>query len=766
MTKWTDDETRLLHSIATEETAHPGVAEFRKASKKVGKSVGSCERRFYRVDWKVFFGGNVPTSKKCQPWSKKEELVLFDLKMNKKASYPEIAKILERTSSSCERQFQRIDLDEFSLIGKSIKSVINTEEKRERNLEKAVKKEAERIKTEECVKHRDELNERIVDWLVSTVKADPEVLKAMDEQTFDSKLERVFANPDSKFSQDDVTMSFSEVKTLAMSRIESLGMAYPKSRKLGKGTYVIVGDSHGKRTATGMFNLLKTVNDTVKPTSIIHVGHMFDDSDEISYWWQEFPNLVVVGMRSELKLIKDQKHQYDVVMDCVKLGNLTVTNQYDTGDFVKKSVGKIDPLTIPDVTVMNTHRHEMHSHCAYKRDKVVMSPGCLCDRHTIRTQKILVFENGYPTVRQVHTSGFQKYNKQEQDNARWENGLIIVEVDENGRTSVSPCRIRKTSLGFTTSFFDTIYGEREIREPSKKVFFNADLHCVMHDPEILDIQEQFCSDYVPDVHVNLGDVMDNRALNHHMGGTSGAAFYYNSKGEVQYRQVMPDIAMTRLVISRMRRWAKESYLIVGNHERFASDFVLKVPQLQGLLSIPVLLGTKELGISVTNLLRTLEIEGMKFIHGDVKVWGGTGGSKVDKVANNYGENTIMGNIHYPAIRSGCYSVPMSGKLDQEYNEVEASQWMQGFGYANLFENCSFITIVTVMDGQCTVAGRTYAPRDCSSWMTLPTYEVSIGVKHQLPPEWPEMSFPRPKNTSASPKKPSRKIGVVRTRTRG
>ena len=584
----------------------------------------------------------------------------------------------------------------------------------------------------------------------------------MDRQTFDSKLEKVFANPDSKFTKNDMTMSFSEVKDLAAEQIVDLGMAYPKTRTLGKGTYVVVGDSHGKRTATGMFNLLKTINSTIRPTNIIHAGHISDDSDEISYWWQDFPNLVVLGMRSELKLLKDQKHQYDVVMNTVTLGNLTVTNQYDSGDFVKKSVGKIDPMTIPDVTIVNSHRHEMHSHCAYKKDKIVMSPGCLCDRHTIRTSKVLIFENGFPTVRQVHTSGFQKYNKQEQDNARWENGLMIVEVDSDGKTSVSPCRIRKTSLGFTTSFFDKIYGETETKEPDRKVFFNGDLHCVMHDPEILDIQEQFCSDYKPDAHVNVGDVMDNRALNHHMGGTSGPALYYGSNGEIEYRKVLPDIAMTRLVLSRMRRWARESYLLIGNHERFASDFTLKVPQLQGLLSVPIMLGTKELDIGVTHLWRTLELDGMKFIHGDVKVWGGSGGSKVDKVANNYGENTIMGNIHYPAIRSGCYSVPMSGKLDQQYNEVEASQWMQGFGYANVFDGQCFVTIVTVMDGQCLVAGNRYAPRNCSSWSEVPPYVVHIGVTHTELPKWPDMGFCDTGKTSWNPNRTTKKAkrGIV------
>lgn len=761
MTKWTDDELSALHSIATQTSTNPKIADFRRAASKLKKSVSSCETKFARMDWNKFFKGDAPVPQNAQPWSKLENMKLYELKTVEEMDYKSIGEVLRRTPISCERQFQRMDWK--SLIGnkKSLdKEIVKEEHKKAEQDALAAEREFEEDQ-EQMAAHRQELCTRIVDWLVGTVKADPETLKSMDKATFNAKLEKVLANPDSKFSREDIVMSFEEIKNLAMEQIVGLGMAYPKTKVLGKGTYVIVGDSHGKHTSNQMFDLLKTINEEVKPDYIIHVGHISDDGDEISYRWKEFPNLIVLGMLAELKLLKSQVIKYDVVRKEVKLGNLVITNQYDSGDFVKKSIGKIDPMTLPDMTVLNSHRHEMHSHCAFNKDRIILSPGCLCERHTIRTQKVLIFKDGLPTVRQVHTSGFQKYNKQEQDNARWENGLVIVEVDDEGEASVSPCRIRETILGFTTAFFDKIYGEHEVRDPDKKIFFNADLHCVMHDAEILDIQEQFCGDYQPDVHVNLGDVMDNRALNHHMGGTSGAAFFHNSDGEIEYREVLPDVGETRFVMARMRRWAGESFLLIGNHERFASDFALKAPQLAGLLDVTVLLGCKEMGVNVTNLKKTLVFGDMKMVHGDVKVWGGTGGSKMDKIANNYGMNTVMGNIHYPAIRSGCYSMPMSGQLDQQYNEVDASQWMQGFGYANVFDGLSFITIVTVMSGRCVIAGKKYVPRDCKSWHVVPKYVVKIGIDYLEEATWPEMPSGRSPKASVSPGASSKKVGRVR-----
>jgi len=159
----------------------------------------------------------------------------------------------------------------------------------------------------------------------------------------------------------------------------------------------------------------------------------------------------------------------------------------------------------------------------------------------------------------------------------------------------------------------------------------------------------------------------------------------------------------------MRKWAKESHLIIGNHERFAQDFARNMPQMQELVSIRTLLDTEGMDIEVTDIKQTLDFGYARFIHGDVRIWGGVGGSKLDRVAANYGQNTIMGNIHYPAIRSGCYSVPMSGLLNQEYNEADASQWM-----------------LVVLNEHTMINGEQYYPRDCTSWK-VPPHRLSISI---------------------------------------
>lgn len=754
MTAWTNDELKTLYRIVNKPGSKPSIQDCRKAAAKLGKSVGSCERKFSRTDWANVFGkeyGIEVDDGDRRPWSNNENLFLYQLKVNDNLDYIKIAKILKRSQTSCERQFQRTDWK--TVVGNNGGSLKRNILKAMTEERLAADQEATKCETknrEKEAEHHAHITAKIVDWLIVTNEYEPDALTAMDEATFNIKLEKMLANPDSKVKREDVKASFSEIRAAAMDQLDRLGMTYPKTRELGEGKYIVCGDSHGRHTSLGMFKLLRIINADLECKALLHLNDISDDADEISYEWHKVNNLVVVGRLSELHLLKKQIHKYDVVRGRVTLGNVTVENQYDHGDFVKKSIGRIDPLTIPDVSILCSHRQEMYSHCGYKRERVVLSPGCLCKRHPVRTVKQLIFKDG-PSVRQTHSIGFRKYLKQEQDSARWENGIVVVEVDKSGKATPHPIRIYKTpNCGMATAYAGKIYTEQGVFDPQKKIFFNGDMHCTMHDPRVLDIQEQFCNDYKPDVHVNVGDLLDNRGLNHHMGGTTGAAFYHDGDKFV-YRDSTFEIASSRHVMARMRRWAGDSYLIVGNHERFASDLASRMPQMQHLLGPEFLLGTRKLGVKVTQLKETLDFGYIRFIHGDVRVWGGSGSTKVEKVANNYGHNTVMGNIHYPAIRAGAYSVPMSGMLDQKYNEKDASQWMQGFGYADVFDGVCFVSLVVIMGGQCIVGGKRYIPRDCSSWET-PRYRVSLDIEFEDKDARSPAEAPRsPALASCSPK---------------
>jgi len=715
MTKWTAADIKRLNEIVIA-NGGAGIAAFKKASKELNRSVASCEKRYSRGELSDY---------KTAPWSTLENRRLYALRHECKKSYHEIAEVLKRTPIACERQYQRGDWSDMPSDAEELVKYIQEAEE----VEIVVEKEQEHEK-------EDKYNEFVVQWLVTAVHLDMDRLNVMTKDAFEAKLEKVLNCPDAKLAAkikiSDITIPFKEIKRLAAIEIHRLGWDYPKERSLGQGRFLVVGDSHGKHMSREMFDLLKVVNETLKPDKIIHNGDMSDEEDEISYLWNDLfkQKLIVVGAQSEWALLRSQKCQYDVVRESVKLGNkLVVTNQHEMGDYVKKSIGRVDTRTLPDFAILNTHRHEFYTHCGYKGRKMVASPGCMCERHINRTDKVLHYKMGGcpPRVRKTYLFGHKKYNKQMQDSKRWEQGILVVDVDKDGNATITPCRIYQTSLGFTMSYFDKIIGEKGVRSPDKKIFFNGDIHCVMHDPNILDMQEQFCQDYKPDMHVNIGDLMDGRAVNHHMGGTEGPAFYHNSDGCLTYGHVMKEIATIRWVVQRMKNWAKESHLIIGNHERFLLDFVARYPQLQELLDLEFVLDTKKLGIQVTNLKRTLDFNYVRFIHGDQKMFGGIGGSKVDKVANCYGNNTVMGNIHYSCIRSGCYSVGMSGRLNQDYNEVDASQWVHGFGYANVFDGKCFVTLITIIDNKFRINGKNYVPKTPELW-NVPDYKANLAIE--------------------------------------
>lgn len=725
---------------------------FEKASRLVGKSISSCKMKYSRTDW------NAPESESDkQPWTIPDNRLLYQLRHDrllngKSRSYVNIGRVMGRSPIACERQYQTMDKDAFMSDNSTV--VLTHSEEGEGREHKSKPNAAD--------KDQQQRIERFADWLTSIAKLDLDRLAQIDSKTFAEKVKKAHDSGMSRLCIEDLPVSFEELKGIVRSRLESFGYAYPKELVLGAGTYVIVGDSHGKHTRNGMFDLLETINRTIKPNKVIHVGHIFDDDDEISFRWNAFPNLVVVGMSSELKSIKEQSRKYDVVRGWVRLGNLSVGNQYDTTDFTKKAIGRIDSEIIPDRSILNCHRHELHSRCKYNGHRVVASPGCICERHPIRTVKQLIFKDGMPSIRVTHPMGYHKYNKQEGDNARWEQGIIIVEVAKDGSYGMTHCRVQVTSKGYTTSYAGLVLHEKGTSHPDKKIFFNGDFHSPMYDGNALDIQEQFCRDYSPDVHVNIGDILDNRAVNHHMGGSTGPAFYVKSGGEVVFGKVLSEMATARYLLARMRNWAKESKLIIGNHERFLMDFVLKHPQFKELMDVEFLLGTAELGIDVTFLKGTFDMGGVRFIHGDVKVWGGDGGSKIEKIAANYGENTVMGNIHYSAIRNGCYSVAMSGKLNQDYNEADASQWLQGFGYCDVFEDKCFVSLSTIDDGKCIVRGKTYSPRpevSGAGWETPP-------FKATLVFDFQGTDTGSTRNPLDAPGTPRKTIPAKKTRSKG
>jgi predicted phosphodiesterase len=665
-------------------------------AKVLNRSAESVYAKMHRINWKVVDNNPdkfVEEHQGSNPrkWSN-DEMIQLDAYIQAGQSYDFIAQKLCRGIVSVERKAQDTDWKAWRAINN-----INGEGG-QIDGDSFIESEIDRVK----------MIDSFVNSILSLGRGDPARLNGITEKEFLKKV-----NLDKK----KLFISFAELKEKAEKELTKIGFKNPEEVRLGEGTYLVVGDSHGKHTKRSMFRLLEQVNRYVKPDKIIHIGHILDDDNDISYDWGKFNNLIIVAREEELRTIQDQRNKFkfnfDVVRFSAHLGELEVSNQEMISDYVKTSIASLDPEIFNEQVIVNCHRVESFTRCTNEKPSYMVSPGCICEEHIITTIKQIDFDGDH-TVKQANWTGFSKYRRWRHMSKYWEQGMIVVHVDKHGNHTVIPCVIQKVQDGFGTSYFDKIITSQGVFDPDKKIFVNGDLHCDLHDADILDIQEQICKDYKPDIQVNLGDTINNKALNHH----------FIDKGiPILNKKIMDESAQTYAILKRMSSWAKESHMIYGNHERFAQDFVDKNPQFGDMLDFRFLCSLEEMGYQLTELKDVLKINGVKFVHGDIVMYGQPG-TKIEKCSRTFGRDVFVGHIHCPAIRFGCFSIGLTGKIDQEYNEPNASKWVQGFGMCNQYKGKNWATTIAIINRQCILNKKLYKPIDPSSWQ-LKGYKARI-----------------------------------------
>lgn len=499
-------------------------------------------------------------------------------------------------------------------------------------------------------------------------------------------------------------IDFEDMKKQAVQELLNMGYHRPETVELPPGTYLVIGDSHGVHTAPAMFKLLHNLNEQLNISKIIHIGHMLDDDNEFSYSLADVDNLLVLARTEEIKIIEDKLDEmeedldFEIIRNEIIIGDYHICNQDLISDYVNTFVGNLDSEIFPYKTITNLHRHEMDVRCSYAGRSIIMSPGCLCDKHIVKTIKQIDFTNGY-SVKLAYHDGFSKYRRMGHMYQYWQHGAIVVQYDGEQVTCV-PIRIKQINNEYVTSYFDKIITSEGVAEPDKKIFINGDIHVTYHDDDVLDIQEQVNQDYKPDIFVTLGDTYNCSALNHHA----------LDRGEViKDIDIMDEMTTLNFILSRMGKWAKEKYIFFGNHERFLRDFCDKYPQLSNLLDFVFLSGLKDLDYNFIDLKDVLEIGPLRIVHGDMKMYGGKG-RRIERASRVFKE-CIMGHIHYPSCRFGCYSVGLSGVMDHDYNEPNASNWTQSFILCNQYEGENFVSPIIISDYSVILNNKLYTSVD-------------------------------------------------------
>lgn len=692
---WNKKNLDLLYSLKEKK----GLT-YKKIAEKLHTSPDACRRKFKRVDWDLYLKDKdlyMSTLNSPQKWSRDEMLRLHAF-MESERSIEFISRKMGRSIDSIESKMRDTDWESwFSSIPEE------NEDNSQEDLE--------------------EKKDRLVKALLLVSRHDVKRLEELTEEDFLTKI-----NLEAK----DLDIPYDEIKKEVYYELNEIGLTNPSELRLGAGKYIIIGDSHGKKTKQKMFDLIKRVSEELDINNIIHVGHILDDDNDVNYNWSNFDNLVILAKKEELRVIESKKkenwgyssnqvseesvNKTRIVRDAISLGEkLIVMNQDFISDYVKTPIRSLDQELLEESTIVNCHRQEFFTKCSDDMGNIYYaSPGCICEPHVIKTIRQIDFTEG-KKIKVAYHDGFQKYRKMEQLMRLWSQGFLVVEVNVDGTSTIIPCSVEKVMNGktYATSYFDKIITNNGVEQPDKKIFVTGDAHCPLHDVNVLDIQEQICKEYSPDILVNLGDTHNFGSLNHHE----------MEKGAKIQEDILRESAYGYHVLKNMRDWADECHILYGNHERFAKDFTDKFPQLSSLLDFQFLCGIESLGYKITELKDVLRIGPCKFIHGDMRMYN-QNGSMLEKASRTFGKYTFVGHIHRPEKRFGAISVGFSGKLDQGYNEPAASSWMHGFGMCNIYKGTQFPTVISIENNACNFNSKKYIPKNPDKWF-MEDFSVSL-----------------------------------------
>jgi len=610
-------------------------------------------------------------------WSDVEKKTLFDLKNKTTLTYAIIGQKLHRSPGAVTRMYQKTNWKKFFRTVTDI--------------------------TDSTISKQIVIDNFIDNLTIALIEMSRHDIRRLKEITKTDFLKHAI------LPSKTLPITFTELKRKAVYELDEIGYSFPNAKIMGKGTYIIVGDTHGKHTRTGMFKLIKNLSKHINATKIIHVGHFIDDDNDFNHNWNQIPNLSIIAKEEELKILAKMNMSHEIIRNEIQLGdNLSIQNQDLMTDYVQTPLSSgISQEYFEMSTITNLHRHEFNTRCTEKDVySYIASPGSLCEQHITYCIRQQDFTDGR-TVKMTYPTGYKKYRRMKHMYKTWQQGCIIVEVDGDGESHIHMCRIHKTSGGFTTSYFDKIITETKIVKPDEKTMIISDLHVDLHDENVLDIEEQISKEYKPDTLINLGDMNENKSINHHEFKKIGSMHVDKS--------ILNESASSNFVINRLSHWADKMILLLGNHERFYTDLCNKLPQFTDILNFKFINGISDMNIEIVDMKHMKKHNNNSYVHGDILMYGQRGGNKLDKLFRTYGRNVVMGHCHYPSCRFDCYTIGLSGKLDLEYNEVGASTWIQGCALSNSFEDISFISNILIINNKTQINGKVFKSTNPENW---------------------------------------------------
>lgn len=261
--------------------------------------------------------------------------------------------------------------------------------------------------------------------------------------------------------------------------------------------------------------------------------------------------------------------------------------------------------------------------------------------------------------------------------------------------------------------------QRPVKPLFKKAGFQymiwSDAHAEVEDADAIDVCIQVGQAVGVDEVVFAGDWFDVHALSSYVPNADRPARWVDERAAA-----LPVIASARAAFPKQK-----AHWIHGNHDRRPLHFIDRAaPQLQGMFTLPELLGIEGLDFSYPEDNRLVIADKLMIIHGE-RVRGESGAS-VRAEVKDHGMSVIMGHVH----RRGNIEVtstaltltgeqPMFGyelgclcNLRPSYIPAEkTANWQHGAAIVTVYDN-NFVDVepINIHNGRAAFRGRLFSSR--------------------------------------------------------
>lgn len=252
--------------------------------------------------------------------------------------------------------------------------------------------------------------------------------------------------------------------------------------------------------------------------------------------------------------------------------------------------------------------------------------------------------------------------------------------------------------------------------PIRRVLVLPDLHIPFHDLKTLSAVEKFMADYRWDDYVCLGDLMDFDQL---------SSFNKESLRKLESRRILKDYTVANEILDRhqaiIRKNNKKATftLLEGNHDERIERYLDKVPNMEGMLEVPVGLRLKERGfkwVQSWSQREQFKIGKLYFAHGNY-----ANQYHAAKMVNAYGVNIVYGHTHdiqnYIKTIIGkdkhimAQSLGWLGDEDKvDYIKGKPNNWTHAIGIAEIQPDGSFnLYVIAIINHTFSFNGKVYKP---------------------------------------------------------